>query len=77
MQHTSQKGSLKSYWNGKNGELSIAARNNGGCVFPPCATTCCKTEPAPADSPCIVTFVGSPPNSDIYFGSSGCDELKE
>ncbi len=37
------------YWKGRNVELVIASWNSGGLVRPPCATTCCKTDPAPAD----------------------------
>jgi hypothetical protein len=42
------------------------ARKRGGRVFPACATMCCSMEPAPADSPHIVTFEGSLRNEAIY-----------
>jgi len=45
----------------------MAALNRGGVVIPPLATTCCNTDPAPADCPQIVTFDGSPPNLDILL----------
>ena len=54
--------SLYLYCDGKCNELVIAALNRVGLVFPPFATTCWRTEPAPADSPQMVTFLGSPPN---------------
>ena len=44
----------------------MAALKSGGHVNPPFAITCCKTEPAPADTPQIVTWFGSPPNLLIW-----------
>ena len=61
-QLTSGIRSLNLYCDGKKLELVIAARKRGGNVLPPLATTCCSTDPAPADSPHIVTLLGSPPN---------------
>ena len=64
-------------WLGRKTEEPIAASNNGlgspsaCCVLPPYAITWFMTEPAPADSPQIVTCDGSPPNLEIAAGPTG------
>ena len=65
-QLTSGTSSSYAYSGGMNNELSIAFLNSGGSVCPPFAMTWCRTEPAPADWPQMVTAEGSPVNLEIW-----------
>ena len=70
---TSGMVSLNMYWKGRKVELVMARLNRGGFVVPLFAMICCNTDPAPADSPQIVTSLGSPPNNEICKEVFGID----
>jgi hypothetical protein len=76
-QLTSGMVSLYIYWKGRNAELVMARLKRGGFVVPLLAMMCCRTDPPPADSPHIVTWVGSPPNWEIWgLDASECGGWK-